>query len=190
MSKLNALKSAIYQMGLRFNQQPTPERIEAYAKDLAQFTPDQVTYAFREVIRSGSAYFPSLAEILKHLQPQEVSSDDIANMVVNEIVGKCIDHGQYRIAKIQAELSEIARAVVQLSPSILMNICTSMEDQLPTIKAQLRGFVRAVVENKRAAIKNEKLTELGIDTSKAISIEDRRGTLRAIDFSGFTAEAK
>lgn len=177
--KLLATKAAIYEMGLRFNQQPSPERIEAYAKDLAEeYTPEQITFAFRQVIASGSAFFPSLAEILNHLKPMAPKSEDRAAELMEEIVRLCIEHGYNRLDRIERDLSKDAKTVLGEDKHTLLRICRSYENELPTIKAQLRNVFRARLESQKANQHNGKLVQLGIVN------QDQIEEMRRMNFSG------
>lgn len=185
MNDLTALKSAIFQMGLRFNQQPTTERIEAYADDLSRFTPDQVVFAFRQVINSGTAFFPSMAELLVHLKPKEISSEDLAAFVVDDVTKAAIQDGQYHPERAFQMLSEISKAFVGKNLRLLMDLAMCDIEKLPTLKAQTRGAARAFIETRKANLYNEKLESIGIDTSNVIKIEDHRNPFKALDFSEF-----
>ena len=158
----NAVKAAIYEMGLLFNQQPTDERITAYSKALQNYSPNQIKFAFNSVILSGSAFFPSLAEILVHLKPMKPKSEDVAAEMMEEIVRVAIEHGQYRTDRAYESLSEKTRAMIVDDRHIFMRICKSLESELPTIKAQLRNLLRARLESGTAEVHNGRLLKLGI----------------------------
>jgi hypothetical protein len=156
------IKAAIYEMGLLFNQQPTDERINAYAKALSNYTPAQIKFAFNSVILSGSAFFPSLAEILNHLRPMTPKADDKAAELMEEVVRVAIEHGHNRTERAIAALSPFAREVLGDDHNQLIRICKSYEDELPTIKAQLRNLFRARLEAKKSDTHNGKLIQLGV----------------------------
>jgi hypothetical protein len=181
---LTAIKAAIYEVGLLFNQQPTDDKINAYAKALQNYTPQQIRHAFNQVILSGSAFFPSLAEILTHLRPKEISSDDIGNFIANEVIEKVISFGSYRLREAFDALSEPARQVIGLNTYLLTEIANSERDQLPTIRAQIRGLAKAANEAHKAGRKNERLERIGIDTTKSDMLG--AGKLIALSFDGFS----
>lgn len=156
------IKAAIYEMGLLFNQQPNDERITAYAKALSNYSPSQIKFAFNSVIASGSAFFPSLAEILNNLKPMVPRSEDLAAQMTEEIVRLAIEHGQYRTDRAHDALAPETREALGADWSVILRICKSMEDELPTIKAQLRNLLRARIESKKADRHNGKLVHLGI----------------------------
>jgi hypothetical protein len=156
------VKAAIYEMGLLFNQPPNDERITAYAKALKDFTPTQICFAFNQVIKSGSAFFPSLAEILKHLQPAKESSEDLAVKAMEEVVRAVIYHGHYQTQRALDSLSESTRKIVGDDHQLLVSIGKSEASELPTLKAQLRNLFRARIESEKAGEQLIQLNRIGI----------------------------
>jgi hypothetical protein len=163
-----AIKAAIYEMGLLFNQKPDDEKITAYAKALENYSPSQIKFAFNSVISSGTAFFPSLAEILKYLKPIRPAAEDLASELMEEVVKKAAANGYNRTAQTMAELSPGAKAVLGDDHQTLLRICKSMEDELPTIKAQLRNLFRARIESQRADAHNSKLVQIGVAKTEEI----------------------
>lgn len=157
------LKVAIYEMGLLFNQPPSDDRINAYAKLLANFEPHQVIYAFKQVIKSGNKFFPSMAEILSHLQPPKENAEDTANLIANEIIQKCIEKGRYNTGDIVPELSGPAQAVIKSSSYLIMNILNSDDDTLPIVRAHIRGLAKAMTTASANEEKRSELSKIGIN---------------------------
>ena len=180
MSDLLRIKEAVYEMSLFFNQQPNDERITAYAKALQNYTPKQIIFAFKQVIGSGSAFFPSLAEILAHLKPVTIASRESADIVANEVIQKVIDLGVYRLGQAYDELSPLAKKAIENNQYILTEIANSDRDSLTSIRAQLRDMIKAIGESAKAQVKNEKLVQVGI----------RPVELRTADYSGYLPEVK
>lgn len=164
--KLLQLKAAIYQMGLLFNQQPTDERIDAYAKSLINYTEQQVIYAFNQVIKSGSAFFPSLAEIIKHLQPVDSRTTDPAPAVASEIINLIRRYGPHDEKNMIIAASDNAKLVLQ-KLGYTGDIRNS--ENIETTKAQLERLARSVLANYSAEMKNEKLKQIGIDPKNVLS---------------------
>lgn len=183
MSNETAIKAAIYEMGLLFNQQPSDDKINAYAKALQNYNAQQIRHAFNQVILSGSAFFPSLAEILAHLRPKEISSDDIGNFVANEVIEKVISFGRYRLREAFDALSDPAKKVIGSNTYLLLEILDAEQERLPTIRAQIRGLAKAASEAHKAGKINERLERIGISTSKSDMIG--AGKLIALSFEGF-----
>lgn len=177
--KLLERKSAVFQMGLLFNQQPSEEKITAYARALMNYTPKQITYAFNQVILNGSAFFPSLAEILGHLKPKQDTSEEIGNFVANEVIQKVIDLGYYRLNEVYEKLSDISKIAIGENRYILTEIANSDMDQLPTIRAQLRNMAKSAAEMAKAEKKNTQLEKIGI------VLEMKRPELKKMDYSQF-----
>jgi hypothetical protein len=157
--KLLAIKSAIYQMGLKFNQEPSKEKIEAYAKELMDYTPEQISFAFRKVIDSGSDFFPSLAAILKHLRPQQEVAQDKAPQVAAEMIQALRWYGPHDEVNMLENVSKEARLTFQR----LGNTAdVRNSENTETIRAQLERLARSVIGSSVAQEKNEQLQKLGI----------------------------
>ncbi len=160
------LKAAVYEMGLLFNQQPNDERITAYAKALSGFTPDQIRFAFNHVIRSGSAFFPSLAEILKFLTPSQAKTEDRAPVIVAEMLQLIRDFSEYNESKMLAVASADARIAFEALGSTRD---IRMSENIETTKAQLERLVKGALRSKEAEVHMGKLLQLGIRPTQSAS---------------------
>lgn len=177
MSNENLLerKSAVYQMGLLFNQAPSDEKITAYANALMAFTPKQIIYAFNQVIYSGSPFFPALSEVLKHLSPNVETKEDRAPIIVKEII-RFIKMWHPDLEKEHIhELSSDAQLVFQVigHTADLRN-----SESFEIMNAQIERLVKGVLASKTNDVKNERLERLGISTGKVLNF-------KTMDFSGY-----
>lgn len=173
-------KSAVYQMGLLFNQAPSDEKITAYANALMRFEPKQIIFAFNQVINSGTAFFPSLAEVLKHLRPTNESNQDKAPQIAQEVLNALRAYSQYDEVKMLENVSEDARMVF-LAIGYTGDIRTS--ENYETTKAQIERLAKGVLASKEASVKNEKLEKIGINTGRVL--EMKRPEMKTMDFSGY-----
>jgi hypothetical protein len=173
--KLVLTRAAIYEVGLLFNQTPSEDKIKAYSKALANYSPKQITFAFNQVILSGSAFFPSLAEILKHLRPDTEKKEDQAPIIVKEIVQLLRSFHPNLEDRMLEVASEDARLVF-LAIGNTADLRNS--ENFETMSAQVERLVKGVLAAKTNNIKNEKLERLGINTGKALEF-------RTMDYSGF-----
>lgn len=168
MSDKNFLlrKSAVYQMGLLFNQAPTDERITAYANALMNYEPKQIIFAFNQVIKSGSAFFPSLAEILKHLQPVQ-DNHDKAPQVAAEMIQMVRWYGKHDELAMLEKCTPETKEVFERwgDTSSIRN-----SENLETTRAQLERFARSVIASKVASDKNQALESIGIKTGKVLHL--------------------
>jgi Golgi nucleoside diphosphatase len=155
---LTALKAAIYEMGLYFNQQPSDDRITAYAKALANYSDKQVIFAFKQVINSGTAFFPSLAEILKHLKPQEETHDK-APQIAAEMLKLIRWYGKHDEENMLKNASPEARETF-LRLGDTQDIRNS--ENTDTVRAQLERLARSVMQSKQVEVKNKQLENIGI----------------------------
>jgi hypothetical protein len=176
-----AIKAAIYEMGLLFNQQPNDERISAYAKALANFTPDQIKFAFNEVIKSGSAFFPSLAEILSHLAPKEPTIEERAPVIVAEMFKLINQFSQYRELEMLEAASEDARLAF-LAMGGTFNF--RMSENVDMVRAQTERLVKGVLASKETAKHIEQLNRIGVYPK--VKLIEPNG-MKALDYSEFKA---
>lgn len=153
------VKAAIYEMGLLFNQTPGDERITAYAKALSGYEPRQIIFAFQNVINSGSAFFPSLAEILKHLRPAQEKKEDVAPVIVTEMLQAIRSYGQFDEPRMLEAVSENARLAFQALGNT-MDI--RLSENIETTKAQLERLVKGVLAAKENHHKASELERVGI----------------------------
>lgn len=180
MIDLLKVKEAIYEVGLLFNQQPSDEKITAYARALQNYEPKQIVFAFNQVILSGSAFFPSLAEVLKHLRPSVESVADRAPQVAVEILNAIRTFGPHAESEMIEKVSEDARLTL-LAIGYTGDIRNS--ENYETTKAQIERLARGVIASKEASIKNEKLSKIGIDTKNVLNL--KRPGMKSVDLSGF-----
>lgn len=156
--KLLAIKAAIFDMGLKFNQEPSDAKITAYAKDLMDYSPEQINFAFRQIINSGTAFFPSLAEILKHLKPaQEVH--DKAPQIAAEMLQALRWYGPHDEVNMLKNISPEAKATFERLGNT-QDIRNS--ENTDTVRAQLERLARSVMQSKQVEAKNEQLQKIGI----------------------------
>jgi hypothetical protein len=178
--KLIEIKAAVYEMGLLFNQMPNDEKISAYAKALENYEPRQIVFAFRQVIKSGSAFFPSLAEILKHLQPAKELVQDQAPAIATEIMQLLRWYGPHDEANMIKNASGEAKLVFQ-ALGFTGDIRNS--ENPDTVRAQLERLARSVLSRKTANDKNAALEKIGIDTGKVLKLQ--KPEFKTVDYSGF-----
>lgn len=177
MSDLLPLKEAIYEVGLLFNQAPSDDKITAYARALQRYTPQQVTYAFNQVILSGSAFFPSLAEILKHLRPAEERKEDLAPVIVAEMIKLIRAYGKYDESRMMMAASPHAKLAFKAlgDTSDIRN-----SENFETTKAQIERLVKGILASKETTTKSEQLERIGISMPK----------IQRLDFTGFLPDDK
>jgi hypothetical protein len=162
-AKFLLIKAAIYEMGLLFNQQPSEERITAYANALVNFEVEQVRFAFKQVIASGSAFFPSLAEILGHLRPKKESGQEKAPQIASEMLRALRTFGPYAEKEMLESISEDARLTF-LALGYTGDIRAS--ENIDVVRAQLERLARGVLGSKEASTKNKNLERLGLIARK------------------------
>lgn len=185
--RFTEIQAAIFEVGLLFGkqQQPGEQMINAYAKALINYTPKQITFAFNQVILSGSAFFPSLAEILKHLRPVTEKKEDLAPIITNEIIQFVRLHHFDCESKYFHTLSEYAQA------SLVANGGTKSirdSDNFETMKAQLERLVKGVLSSRDANRKNARLEDIGISTENVLSL--KKPEMKPLNYSSLLEESK
>lgn len=172
--EIELLKAAIYEVGLLFNQQPNEARINAYARALQNYSPKQVTYAFNQVVLSGSAFFPSLAEVLTHLRPTQEKTEDKAPLIATEIINFIRLHH----VDLEKEYSS------GLTPEAIMVIAQMggtrdirNSENFETMRAQLERVAKGVINRIGAVKKTEALQRI---TSGGNIL-----SLQTLDYSNF-----
>jgi hypothetical protein len=178
-AKFLKIKAAIYEMGLLFNQQPSDEKITAYANALVNYEPHQLVFAFKQVINSGSAFFPSLAEILKHLRPATGEKEDRAPQVATEILKALRTYGPHDEANMLKKVSEEARLTLA-ALGYTGDIRNS--ENIDIVRAQLERLARSVLASRENKKKNEQLEKVGI------VLPLKKPEMRRMDFSSFSPE--
>ena len=173
-------KSAVYQMGLLFNQQPTDERITAYANAWMNYEPNQIIFAFRQVIKSETAFFPSLAEVLKHLRQASEAHIDRAPQIAAEMLRAIRTYGPHEEDKMIDSVSEDARLTF-LRLGYTGDIRNS--ENTDTVRAQLERLARSVIATKEVQNKNKQLEALGISV-----LPMKKPDMQSISFSDFNPE--
>lgn len=176
------IKAAIYEVGLLFNQQPNDDKINAYAKALKNYSPKQITHAFNQVILSGSAFFPSLAEILTHLRPPNEKKEDIAPLICAEILEAIKLFSSYDEVRMNEHLSESARLVLKMLGGT-SEIRNAPAENIGTTKAQLTKLASSVLAKKDADAKNAKLESIGINTGRVLDFPKQE--MKTMDYSNF-----
>lgn len=157
--KLIEIKAAVYEMGLLFNQMPNDEKISAYAKALINYEPRQIVFAFNQVIKSGTAFFPSLAEILKHLSPAKEIAQDKAPQVAAEMIQALRWYGPHDEVRMLDSVSKEARLTFQRLGNTA-DIRNS--ENTDTVRAQIERLARSVINSNAAQEKNDQLQKIGI----------------------------
>jgi hypothetical protein len=189
MKDLLPYKEAIFEVGLLFSKstQPSEAQVNAYAKALQNYTPKQIVFAFNQVILTGSAFFPSLAEILAHLKVKEVSKDEKANAVVAELFQAIKDFSQYSELEMVEALSEDARLTL-LAMGGTSELRNTPIDNIGTTRAQLRDLAKSVIASKDNATKAAKLERIGIKTGIVLDFKKSNHQPMMADFSGYLPE--
>lgn len=196
MSELNAaILKAMTAMLIKFNnrlskfQREDESVLSDWAEYLAferKFTVSQVAVALESLMNANTKFMPSAYEIADSLKPKDVSSDDIGNFVANEVIQKVIEYGIYRLDKAFEALSDVSKQTIGENTYLLREIANSDEDNLPSIRAQIRGLAKGAAESHKNEKHNDKLAKIGIDTKNVISF--KRPEFQSLDFSNFLPE--
>lgn len=193
MSELNsAIKDAMTAMLVKFNnrlgksQMESESKLADWAEYLAferKFKVSQVAVALESLMSANTKFMPSAYEISDALKPKQPSSEDLGNFVANELIQSVIRFGGYRLGEAYDSLSDVSKKTLGGNTYLLREIANSEEDQLPSIRAQIRGMVKGAAESIKAEVHNDKLKKIGIETDNVLSL--KRPELKTMDYSGF-----
>lgn len=160
------LKSLLFDFGMLFNQQPSSEKIDIYAKFLEKYSDEQIIYAFSKITESGTPYFPSLGELLQHILPPKESKPDLAAKVAVEILSLIREFSQYDEKKMLEKASNEAKLVLKLYGSTMD---LRLSENIETCRAQLERYARSVLQAEEIKVKREELAKIGIKSEENIS---------------------
>jgi hypothetical protein len=183
MTDLLAIKEAVYEVGLLFNQSPDDAKITAYAKALQNYSPKQIVFAFNQVILSGTAFFPSLAEVLDHLRPKETPVNDRANLIMEEVIKKIQEFSEWQEDRMREAMSPEALEVIKLMGGTYYIRNAELNG---TLKAQIRDTAKGVLSFKESTKKMEQLQKIGLGNVLQMPSPE----MRTMDYSGFLPKSE
>lgn len=164
-----------------FNKSPDDQSLELYADMLCEkYEFKQVTWALTEFVKKGSPFFPSCGEIFALLSHPEERKEDLAPMIVSEMLKALRAYGQYDEVRMLESVSENARLAFKALGNT-MDI--RLSENIETTKAQLERLVKGVLASKEHQIKREELAKIGIHQN-VIQIGSR-APMKSLDFSEF-----
>lgn len=166
-----------------FNKSPSDSDLDLYADLLVdRFEYRQVTWALTQFIKKGSAFFPSCGEIFAILKPREPSKEDLAPIIVSEMIQALRNYGQYDEARMLESVSEDCKLCF-LALGSTQDV--RMSENYETTKAQLERLVKGVLASKDAARINSHLQRIGVDTSNVIKLSDKL-PMKSLSFDSFS----
>lgn len=186
-----AVKDAITAMLIKFNNRLSKSQMEPESKlaDWAEFlafergyTVNQVKFALTELTKGNRPFMPSAYEIADALTAKEDKKEDLAPLIVNEIIQAIQCYGQYDEERMIQSVSEDARLVLRKLGNTT-DIRNADIDNLGTTKAQLRDFVKGVLAAKANDAKATKLESIGIDSGRVLDF--KKVEMRTMDYSNF-----
>jgi hypothetical protein len=156
-----------------FNKSPDDEAIELYADMLCEkFEFKQVTWALTEFVKKGSPFFPSCGEIFSLLTPPEEKKEELAPIIVAEMIKLIRAYGKYDEARMIMAASPNAKLAFRAlgDTSDIRN-----SENFETTKAQLERLVKGVLASKENKSTTDQLQR----------IVEPKSDLQRIDYSGF-----
>ena len=153
-NKKKAIFECLRKMAHLFNGDVTQEKLDAYTVFLEPFTVDQLSLAFKQIVKTNK-FFPSMSEIIDILDPKETPIDQ-----ANEFSGKIIESisrfGRDNQKDAKAYVGEIAWEAVESFG--WGNLCMIENKQITIIRAQIRDYCKGVIA-KREIVKLRQLGE-------------------------------
>lgn len=186
MSELNlTIIKAASAMLMKFNnnlnksQRESEETLTQWAEYLAldkKFTVTQIGFALAQLMGKNTKFMPSAYEIEACLIPVEDSKEDLAPIIVNEIIRAIRLHPYDLESRMFPTLSAEANAVIEANGGT-RSIRDS--DNFETMKAQLERLAKGVLASRDSNKKNAKLESVGI------VLEMKRPEMKLMDYSSF-----
>jgi hypothetical protein len=163
MNKKEKIFDELTNLSMVMNQKQENVRLMAYTEDLCDFDFDSVIIAIRS-IRRTCKFFPSLSEIIDHVQTGGVPVDELAVQTANEIIECISKFGPYQIEEVKAYLGD-RWGVVERSGG-WTNLCNITYDEIPSTKAQLRELAKSYLNRSKRESKGGELVINTAPTSR------------------------
>lgn len=155
-------KKEIYDLISKFSvffvPNPSIEKIKAYSEALAldNFTTEQVNFVLNNYARK-SKFFPSLSDFYEPFTANENETDH-ANELAGKIISCIGDFGPWRSDEVKEHVGKLGWDVVENFGGWQL-ICNITNDQIPTVRAQLRDLAKwrvkkSIVSDNLALINN------------------------------------
>ena len=126
---------------LLFDNPPPNARLEAYCAYLAKYSPKQIKLVLDSMAREFEK-FPSLAAIMKILEPKIIEKDR-ANELVGELFSAVKKFGYYRAVEAKEFLAAKKWKCVENFGG-WENLCLVERDEMAMARAQLRDICMSV----------------------------------------------
>lgn len=165
----NQIEEVVVRLGLYYDKKLSPEQIEMYTDDLMVLTPAELIHAIR-VYRTDPAnsWFPLPGKLIGIIRPP-VSNTDEANEVAGLIITAISKAGHNNIEKAKQIMGALGWEVVQRFGG-WKSICETENDNIGTLRAQLRGLVETVSKRaKRGELHQKPGLPEATDISKLIT---------------------
>ena len=159
------------QMAVVFGKAETKERLQYYAVELSEYDFKSVKTALRTHAKTKT-FFPSLAELIEAIGKIEAPALD-ATLSAQKLIDATYKFGEYRAADAQKYLGQDLWGIVQKWGG-WNRLCKFSDDQIPTIRAQLRDLIDGL--NRKAQFK---IATIGIPQLES------KSELKSLDFSEF-----
>lgn len=124
-----------------FDQEVTTVRLQVYTEELCNCNLVELTKALKGCVRTCNR-FPSLKEILEKINPVNNPRDE-ANEMAGAIISCIRDFGRYRVEEVYSFLGPTGQMAIERFGGWEL-ICNTEEDDLGTIRAQLRDLCLSV----------------------------------------------
>lgn len=180
-----AIHLAMVAMLIKFNNRLNKSQMEPESKlsDWADFlafekhfTVSQVAFALTELTKKNTTFMPSAYEIADVLAPKETKIQDLAPVIVTEMLSLLRSYSQYSEKDMIEKASENAKlAFYALGSTQDIRLSENIE----TTKAQLERLVKGVLAAKENKSHHEQLLKIGITPI------NKKVEFRTMDFSAY-----
>lgn len=146
MNNKKLIFESLRKLALTTGTQVTQERYEIYTERLAVVMRDmdqQDLLIGLENLQVTCKWFPSLAEIIERLNPQEATKED-ATLMAAEIIGAISTYGPYQFSEVKSMLGPIVWYAVERFGG-WDQMCNLTYDDLGVARAQLRDICKVAM---------------------------------------------
>ncbi len=144
-------------------------RLEFDGRFFDQFTQEELKQIYIKCL-STFKFYPSIAELKELLQPKEDPKDQ-ANEMSGAILQAVRDYGRYQPLKIKMLLGPIAWHAIESFGGWEL-LCNTPEDQMQTVRAQLRDMCKSALTIRSRASITDNLLEYQKHGMRKLGFED------------------
>lgn len=185
MDKHKEIFKQLMALSIAMGTEQKPERLTFYANALMDYDLPKIMKAIAKVSKANK-FFPQLVEIIEATRGPEVPTDELANQIAGDIMDAIPKFGRYQEQEAKTSLGA-SFGVVERFGGGWQYLCSIQNDEVPTIRAQLRELAKAFINRSK-----RECAELGIEFSLntapiQIAARENKPGLKLVSFKDLTS---